>query len=120
MTARLAIVGGGKMGEALLTGLLGAQWARADEIVMVEALEARRKELAATYVDVDIAAEPLECEAAIIAVKPNGTQLFIGFYDRRLDSANSLIDTFGAVANIDTSSHSVSFQLCQPNRPVIE
>src|SRR5207244_2002050 len=31
-------------------------------------------------------------------------------YDRRLDTANSLIDTFGAVANIDTSSHSVSFQ----------
>ena len=29
MTAtRLAIVGGGKMGEALLAGLLGAQWAR--------------------------------------------------------------------------------------------
>src|SRR5437879_6533482 len=74
MTARLAIVGGGKMGEALLTGLLGAQWARADEIVMVEALEARRKELAATYVDVDIAAEPLECEAAIIAVKPNDAE----------------------------------------------
>ena len=74
MTARLAIVGGGKMGEALLTGLLGAQWARAEEIVVVEALEARRKELAAIYVDVDIAGEPLECEGAIIAVKPNDVE----------------------------------------------
>ena len=45
-----------------------------------------------------------------IAVKPNGTQLFIGFYDRRLDPSNSLLDTFGAVADIDTSTHAVTFQ----------
>jgi len=71
MTVRLAIVGGGKMGEALLAGLLGGQWGRADEIVVVEPIEARRKELAATFVDVDIAGEPLACEGAVIAVKPN-------------------------------------------------
>jgi len=71
MSARLAIVGGGKMGEALLAGLLGGQWGRADEIVVVEPVEARRKELAATFVDVDIAGEPLACEGAVIAVKPN-------------------------------------------------
>jgi pyrroline-5-carboxylate reductase len=42
MSTRLAIVGGGKMGEALLTGLLGAQWARAEEIIVVEPIDARR------------------------------------------------------------------------------
>src|SRR5207248_11604462 len=71
---RLAIVGGGKMGEALLTGLLGAQWARAEEIIVVEPIESRRKELAATFVDVDIAGEPLECEGAVIAVKPGDVE----------------------------------------------
>src|SRR5436305_1446724 len=74
MTVRLAIVGGGKMGEALLAGLLGGQWSRADEIVVVEPIEARRKELPATFVDVDIAGEPLACEGAVIAVKPNDVE----------------------------------------------
>jgi pyrroline-5-carboxylate reductase len=74
MTARLAIVGGGKMGEALLAGLLGAQWARPEEIVVIEPVEPRRKELAAIYVDVDIAGAPLECEGAVIAVKPNDVE----------------------------------------------
>src|SRR5262249_11709078 len=35
-----------------------------------------------------------------ISVKPNGTELFVGWYDRRLDSSNSLIDTFGTVGHI--------------------
>jgi pyrroline-5-carboxylate reductase len=74
MSVRLAIVGGGKMGEALLAGLLGSQWARADEIVVVEPIEARRKELASTFVDVDITAEPLTSEGAVIAVKPHDVE----------------------------------------------
>jgi pyrroline-5-carboxylate reductase len=74
MTARLAIIGGGKMGEALLAGLLGAKWAQARDIIVVEPIEARRKELAATYVDVDITAEPLACQGAVIAVKPTDVE----------------------------------------------
>src|SRR5438067_100035 len=72
--ARLAIVGGGKMGEALLTGLLASQWGRADEIIVVEPIDARRKELASTFVDVDIAGEPLECDGAVVAVKPDDVE----------------------------------------------
>src|SRR5581483_4281558 len=71
---RLQIVGGGKMGEALLAGLLGAQWARAEELVVVEPIEARRKELAATFVDVDITDAPLQSEGAVIAVKPGDVE----------------------------------------------
>src|SRR5438874_9528173 len=74
MNTRLAIVGGGKMGEALLAGLLGAQWARAEEIIVVEPIEARRKELAATFVDVDITGSPMRSDGAVIAVKPNDVE----------------------------------------------
>ena len=70
MSTRLAIVGGGKMGEALLAGLLGAQWARAEELIVVEPIEARRKELASTFVDVDITGEAMQSEGAVVAVKP--------------------------------------------------
>src|SRR5262249_17228629 len=43
-----------------------------------------------------------------LAVSPDGTRLFVGFYDRRLDSANSLINTYGTVATI--SGTTVTFQ----------
>jgi len=72
--AQLAIVGGGKMGEALLVGLLGAQWARAEDMIVVEPIEARRKELAATFVDVDITAEPMPSDGVVIAVKPTDVE----------------------------------------------
>jgi hypothetical protein len=36
-----------------------------------------------------------------IALSPDGSRLFIGFYDRRLDPQNLRIHTFGAIADID-------------------
>lgn len=45
-----------------------------------------------------------------LAVKPNGTQVFLGFYDRRLDSGNSLINTFATIGNVDPVSGAVTFQ----------
>jgi hypothetical protein len=43
-----------------------------------------------------------------LAVMPNGQNLFISFYDRRLDPANSLIDVFGVIGQI--SDGVVTFQ----------
>ena len=43
MGKKLSIVGGGKMGEALLAGLLSADWASSEDISVVEPDEARRK-----------------------------------------------------------------------------
>lgn len=68
---RLEIVGGGKMGEALLGGLLGAGWASPGELAVVERLEPRRAELAEAYPGVAVVAEPVEAEGALLAVKPD-------------------------------------------------
>jgi hypothetical protein len=43
-----------------------------------------------------------------LAVTPNGERLFISFLDRRLDAANSLMDTFGVIGSI--SSGTVTFE----------
>jgi pyrroline-5-carboxylate reductase len=67
---KLLIVGGGKMGEALLTGLLGSGWATAGELGVVEALPARRDDLAARFEGVQVLAEPVATEGAVVAVKP--------------------------------------------------
>lgn len=67
---KLVIVGGGRMGEALLTGLLQAGWAASDELAVVELVEARRAELAAQFPDVTLSAEIVEAAGAVLAVKP--------------------------------------------------
>ena len=69
--ARLAVIGGGRMGEALVGGLLAAGWAAsADELAIVEVSEARRADLVERFPGVDVRADVGACDAAVIAVKP--------------------------------------------------
>lgn len=74
MTARLVLVGGGRMGEALLRGLLAAGWAAAAELAVVEPSAARRDALVAAFPDVTVAAGLAGIAGgvagAVIAVKP--------------------------------------------------
>ena len=51
---RLQVIGGGKMGEALLGGLVSDGWATADELHVVEPDEARRGVLAEVLPGVSI------------------------------------------------------------------
>lgn len=67
---KLQIVGGGKMGEALLGGLLERAWAQPQELVVVEPLEERRQELGQVYSGIVVAADPMAGLDAMIAVKP--------------------------------------------------
>lgn len=67
----LVIVGGGKMGEALLGGLLASGWATPGELAVAEALPGRREELVASFAGVTIVGEPVAAEGALIAVKPH-------------------------------------------------
>jgi pyrroline-5-carboxylate reductase len=69
VTGALALVGGGRMGAALAGGLLAAGWA-ADQLTLVEAVEARRRELTEQFPGVHIAAEPPRGGGAVLAVKP--------------------------------------------------
>ncbi len=68
--ARLAVVGGGNMGAALLGGLVAAGWAEPAELAVVEVLPARRDQLAGELPGVAVHAEVPPCAAAVIAVKP--------------------------------------------------
>lgn len=67
---RLQIVGGGRMGEALLSGLLAGGWAAPSELAVVEALPARRDELAARFAEVAVAGSCVASEGTVVAVKP--------------------------------------------------
>lgn len=71
---RLTIVGGGRMGEAMLAGLLAADWGPPTSLVVVEPSADRAAELGSSYPGVEVRAAaggPDETPAdAILAVKP--------------------------------------------------
>jgi pyrroline-5-carboxylate reductase len=66
---RLAVVGGGNMGAALVGGLIAGGWAAAD-LAVVEVVDGRRDTLTEMFPGVGIAATVPACDAAVIAVKP--------------------------------------------------
>ena len=70
MGIKLSIVGGGKMGEALLAGLLSADWASPENISVVEPDEARREELQGKFKGVEYSETLTRSENYLLAVKP--------------------------------------------------
>jgi pyrroline-5-carboxylate reductase len=70
MTYRLAVIGGGNMGAALVGGLLQGGWP-VDDLAIVELLPARVDELREMFPGVAVVADVPVCEAALVAVKPN-------------------------------------------------
>jgi len=65
----LQIVGGGRMGEALLGGLLAAGRS-AESLAVVEVFAARREQLEGAYPGVTVAEAPVAAPDALLAVKP--------------------------------------------------
>jgi len=71
VTVRLVVVGGGRMGEALVSGVLRARWARPSQLVVVEPVETRRAQLAAAHPGLRVGTEvPRGADGAVLAVKP--------------------------------------------------
>jgi|TARA_B100000287_G_C20638124_1_gene782470 pyrroline-5-carboxylate reductase len=68
---KLQVIGGGKMGEALLGGLISKGWAEAEAMHIVEPDSDRRSYLQTELHGVTIGIEPLEGVDALIAVKPH-------------------------------------------------
>lgn len=67
---KLLVIGGGKMGEALVGGLLAAGWAPASELAVVELDAERRRELAERFDGLVVLDAPVAADGALVAVKP--------------------------------------------------
>lgn len=65
----LAVIGGGRMGEALVAGLLAAGWPAGD-LAVVEPVADRRRVLAERYGGVAVETEPVAADGTVLAVKP--------------------------------------------------
>jgi len=69
MRPRVVVVGGGRMGAALVGGLIAGGW-DAGRIAVVEADAGRRSALKEMLPGVVVEAVPMEAEGAVVAVKP--------------------------------------------------
>jgi pyrroline-5-carboxylate reductase len=79
MAVKLLVVGGGKMGQALITGLLSSKWADPDDLGVIEPNEARRTQLAAAFPELCLFDAPLADSVssdggALLAVKPDAAE----------------------------------------------
>lgn len=71
---RLVVVGGGRMGNALIGGLLRSGWIEPGDITIAERLETARTDLAGRFPGVVIAPEPVPADSAVLAVKPGDAE----------------------------------------------
>src|SRR5918998_2877793 len=70
----LRVIGGGRMGGALLAGLVAGGWAAAEEIRVVERLAGRADDLAERFPRVAIADTVSPAEGHVLAVKPGDVE----------------------------------------------
>ena len=117
----LAIVGGGNMGEALLGGLLDSGWSAAEDLAVVEVLDARRTDLASRFPGVHVVDRPPACRGALIAVKPQdveaAVQAAVGAGATRILSIAAGVTL--ATLERAVGGHEVAVVRAMPNTPAL-
>jgi len=116
---RLQIVGGGKMGEALVGGVLDSGWATPEELAVVELAEDRCVELADRYPGVVTGASIHPNVDALIAVKP---QHVLGVVELLEDGGVQRLLCVAAgitVASMEAAGPTMRVVRCMPNTPAL-
>jgi pyrroline-5-carboxylate reductase len=98
--ATIAVLGCGKIGESLLSGLLSSGWRAPDQVVVTGRREERLAELAERYsVDTTLSnAEAVRgAELVVIAVKPQDLEGLLGEIGGIVDEAQTLLSIAAAI-----------------------
>ncbi|MCK0438595.1 pyrroline-5-carboxylate reductase [Gordonia alkaliphila] len=127
MSERVAIIGGGKIGEALLAGLIKAGKPSRD-LVVVEKLPARATELAEDYgvrVTQDVRDAAESAQVVFLAVKPDAVESVLRELARADDSGETERITVSLVAGIPTVRYEAALPAgtpvirVMPNTPML-
>jgi pyrroline-5-carboxylate reductase len=122
---RIAIIGTGRLGEALLAGLLGSGWRTADDIVVTDRREERVRELAERYgVKATVSnAEGVEAAAlVVIATKPQDFHALLDEIGGVLTPEQTLLSVAAAITTASIEARvaaGVPVVRAMPNAPAI-
>lgn len=116
---KLQIVGGGKMGEALLGGLLASGWAKPEDLGVIEPSQERRTELTETHSGVVVTDSVQPRVDAVIAVKP---QQVVSVVDTLAEAHVSRLLSIAAgvtIGTIEASAPNSVVVRAMPNTPAL-
>jgi pyrroline-5-carboxylate reductase len=97
---RLAVLGGGKMGEALVAGLLASGWRTPDDVVVTGRREERLAELARRYgveASADNAKAVAGAELIVLAVKPQDIEPLLSDISAHVRSDQTILSVVAAI-----------------------
>ena len=122
---KLAVLGGGKMGEALVGGLLASGWRTADEIVVTGRREERLAELSKSYaveVTTDNSAAVAGADVVVVAVKPQDMEGLLAEISADVNPEQTLLSVVAAIPTSFIEEHlaaSVPVVRAMPNTPSV-
>jgi pyrroline-5-carboxylate reductase len=122
---RLAILGTGKIGEALLKGLLGSGWRRPDEIAVSVRRQERADELRERYgVEPTLSnAEAIrDAAVVVVAVKPQDIEVLLGEIGGLVATEQTVLSVVAAVPTSlleDLLAAPVPVVRAMPNTPAV-
>ena len=120
MTPQLVVVGGGKMGSALLTGLIESGWAPVERLAVCDPDPSTRARLAERHPGLMVSDIPMEAEGAVLAVKPDVAEVVL-----RTIGASGTRRILSIVAGLATARLEAVLPAdavvvrCMPNTPVL-
>ena len=97
---KLAVLGGGKMGEALIAGLLASGWRSPDEIAVTTRGEERCRELADTYgvlTSLDNSEAIEGARVIVVAVKPQDIEGLLASIAKHVTTDQTLLSIVAAI-----------------------
>ena len=123
MASKVAILGTGTIGEALLRGLLSGGWREPSEIVVTVRDEERARELAERYgvtATTSNAEAVAGAELVVVAVKPQDFDVLLGEIGGLLTPEQTVLSVAAAIPTSAIESHigaAVPVVRSMPNRP---
>jgi pyrroline-5-carboxylate reductase len=120
---KIAILGGGRIGEALLSGLLSSGWRDAGEVVITDRSEERVAELRDRYggdATTDNAGAAADAGLVVIAVKPQDIDALLSQVGTHLTTEQTLVSVAAAIptAHIEERiAEGVPVVRAMPNAP---
>lgn len=116
----LLIVGGGKMGAALIGGLLAHGSIKPQDLAVLEALADRRHELETEFPGVTVTSQPVSAQAAVLAVKPADiVAAFTTLAEAGVTRVLSIAAGVSTKALEEATNHKIAVVRAMPNTPAL-